>query len=62
MFMFHICQFCHRKLAMYNLKFQSFYMLLDFWDVRLEISVVSTHVNLNGLSVHVKIGKWKIGQ
>ena len=29
-------------------------MFLDVWDVRLEISVVSTHVNLNGLSVHVK--------
>ena len=29
-------------------------MFLDVWDDRLEISVVSTHVNLNGLSVHVK--------
>ena len=29
-------------------------MFLDAWDVRLEISVASTHVNLNGLSVHVK--------
>ena len=29
-------------------------MFLDVWDVRLEISVVSAHVNLNGLSVHVK--------
>ena len=29
-------------------------MFLDIWDVRLEISVVSTHVNLNGLIVHVK--------
>ena len=29
-------------------------MFLDNWDVRLEISVVSAHVNLNGLSVHVK--------
>ena len=28
-------------------------MFLDDWDVGLEISVVSTHVNLNGLSVHV---------
>ena len=37
-------------------------MFLDVWDVRLEISVVSTDVNLNGLSVHVKKGKWKIGQ
>ena len=29
-------------------------MFLDVWDVHLEIPVVSTHVNLNGLSVHVK--------
>ena len=29
-------------------------MFLDVWDVRLEVSVVSTDVNLNGLSVHVK--------
>ena len=29
-------------------------MFLDIWNVRLEISVVSTHVNLNGLIVHVK--------
>ena len=29
-------------------------MFLDVWDVRLEISVVSTDVNLNELSVHVK--------
>ena len=29
-------------------------MFLDVWDIRLEISVVSAHVNLNGLSVHVK--------
>ena len=29
-------------------------MFLDVWDVRLEILVVSTHVNLIGLSVHVK--------
>ena len=34
-------------------------MFLDFWDVRLEISVVSTHVNLNGLSVRVKNRKIK---
>ena len=37
-------------------------MFLDVWDGRLELSVVGTHVNLNGLSVHVKTGKWKIGQ
>ena len=29
-------------------------MFLDIWDVRLEISVVSTHLNLIGLIVHVK--------
>ena len=29
-------------------------MFLDIWDVRLEISVVSTHVNLNELIVLVK--------
>ena len=29
-------------------------MFLDVSNVRLKISVVSTHVNLNGLSVHVK--------
>ena len=29
-------------------------MFLDVWDVRLKISVVCTHVNQNGLSVHVK--------
>ena len=29
-------------------------MFLNVWDVRLEISVVSVHVNLNGLMVHVK--------
>ena len=29
-------------------------MFLNVWDVRLEISVVSTHVNLNGMIVHVK--------
>ena len=29
-------------------------MFLDVSNVRLEISVVSTHVNLNGLNVHVK--------
>ena len=35
-------------------------MFLDVLNVRLEISVVSTHVNLNGRSVYVKnrkIGK-----
>ena len=37
-------------------------MFLDVLDVRLDISVVRTHVNLNGLSVHVKNSKWKIGQ
>ena len=35
-------------------------MFLDFWDVRLVISVVSTHVNLNGLSVQVKNKKMEI--
>ena len=34
-------------------------MLLDVWDVGLEISVVSAHGNLNGLSVHVKNRKMK---
>ena len=34
-------------------------MFLNVWDVGLEISVVSTHVNLNGLSVLVKIRKMK---
>ena len=29
-------------------------MFLDVWIVRLDISVVSAHLNLNGLSVHVK--------
>ena len=29
-------------------------MILNVWDVRLDISVVSAHVNLNGLMVHVK--------
>ena len=29
-------------------------MFLDVCDVRLEIPEVSTHLNLNGLSVHVK--------
>ena len=29
-------------------------MFLIVWDVRFEISVVSAHVNLNGLSVHMK--------
>ena len=47
-------QFCHRKLAMSNLKYQSFKMFSDNWDVQLEISVVSTHVNLNALSVYAK--------
>ena len=37
-------------------------MFLNVWDVRLEISVASTHVNLNGLSVHVKNRKREIGQ
>ena len=36
------------------LYFQSFEVFLNVCDVRLEISVVSTHINLNGLSVHVK--------
>ena len=31
-----------------------FLNVLDVLDVRLDISVVSTRVNLNGLSVHVK--------
>ena len=39
---------------MCNLEVQSFKMFLNVWDVRLDISVVSTHANLNGLSVHVK--------
>ena len=47
-------KFCHRKLAMCNLNSKLFCMFLDVWDVRLEISVASTHVNLNGMSVHVK--------
>ena len=29
-------------------------MFLNVWDVRLKISVVSAHVNHNGLIVHVK--------
>ena len=29
-------------------------MFLNVWDIRLEITVVSAHVNLNGLMVHVK--------
>ena len=33
-------------------------MFLNTRDVRLEISVGSTHVNLNGMSVYVKT--WKI--
>ena len=52
-----MCQCCHCKLAMLDLKFQSFKMFLDVWNVRLEISVVSTHVDLDGLSVHVKNSK-----
>ena len=42
---------------MCNLEVQSVKMFLNVWDVRLEISVVSTHANLNRLSVHVKNGK-----
>ena len=34
-------------------------MFSNVWDVRLDISVVSKHINLNGLSVHVKTEKWK---
>ena len=49
-----MCKFYHRKLALCNLKFLSFQMFLDAGDVRLEISVVSTHVNLNGLNNLVK--------
>ena len=48
---------------MCNLCFQGFEVFLNVWDVRLEISVGSTHVNLNGLSVHVKNRKmenWSI--
>ena len=29
-------------------------MFLNVWDVRLEISVVGAHENLNGLIVHMK--------
>ena len=29
-------------------------MFLNIWDVRLEISVVSAHVILNGISVNMK--------
>ena len=29
-------------------------MFFNIWDVRLEISIVSAHVNLGGLMVHVK--------
>ena len=54
MFMLHMCQFCHRKIAKCNIQFQSFKMFLNVWDVRQEISVVSAHVNLNGLMVHMK--------
>ena len=35
-----------------------FLNVLNVWDVRLEISVVSTHVNLNGLNVHGN--NWKM--
>ena len=34
-------------------------MFLNVWDVQLEISVVSAHVNLNGPMVHVKSSKMK---
>ena len=49
-----MCQYCQLKFALCNLKFLSFLNVLDVWDVRLEISVVSIHVNLNLLCVHVK--------
>ena len=29
-------------------------MFLNVWDLRLEISVVSAHVNFNGVMLHVK--------
>ena len=29
-------------------------MFLNTWDVQLEISLVSTHVNLIGMSLHMK--------
>ena len=44
-----MCQVFHLKIAMYNLYFQNFIMFLNVWDVQKEISVVSAHVNLNGL-------------
>ena len=34
-------------------------MFLNNWDVRLEISAVSAHVNLGGLMVHMKNRKMK---
>ena len=34
-------------------------MFLNVWDVRLEISIVSPHVNLSELIVHVKNRKMK---
>ena len=37
-------------------------MFLDVWDVRLEISVVSTHVKWMDWVCTWKTGKWKIGQ
>ena len=45
---------------MYNLKFRKFKMFLYVWDVGLEISVVSAHVNLYGLMVHLKNRKMEI--
>ena len=54
MFTYRMCQFCQRKIAMCNHQFQSFKMFLKVWDFRLKISVVSAHVNHNGLIVHVK--------
>ena len=43
---------------MCNLKFISFKMFTSKFDIRLEISVVSTCVNLNKMSVHVN--NWKL--
>ena len=57
-FTFHRCQFCQRKFAVCSLWLQSFKIILNLWDVWLEISVVSAHVNLNGLSVRMK--NWKM--
>ena len=37
-----------------HFNFKVFKMFLNTWDVRLKISLVCTHVNLNGMSVHVK--------